>query len=214
MRTNTLRVLVVDDHRTVADAVALAVSREAGMECVGTAGTAAEALSLSAALTPDAVVMDVRLGDEDGIDVTARLTAGSARVRVVILTAYVDHELMTRAAEADACALMPKDGSLAHLLEALRVADRGRFLVHPDLLGRLMRRPSHPYVVLTAREHKVLELLSTGQDIGSISTSLGISRLTCRGYVKTLLSKLDAHSQLEAVVTAMRLGLVHLPKGA
>ncbi len=209
---DVLRVLVVDDHRTVADAISFAVAAEPGMDCVGAAHGTREALALAAATRPDAVVMDVRLQDGDGIEATATLVERYPGIRVVVLTAFVDHELLRRAADAGACALLPKDGSLDELMEALRSASREGFAVHPTLLRGLVASTQHrgPYAGLTAREREVLELLAQGLDVAAIARSLGISLLTTRGHVKSLLAKLNAHTQLEAVVTAMRQGLIHV----
>ncbi len=209
MRT---RVLVVDDHRTFADLLALALAGQQDLECVGTATTAATALALAGRLDPDVVVMDVRLGEDDGLAVTAELTARSADVRVVVLTAHATQSLLERAAEVGACCLLPKDGSLEEMLVGLRSARRGGFVVHPTLMHTLMtgrRSIDPPPPALTQREHDVLARLAKGVDARSIARELGISVHTCRGHVRSLLGKLGAHSQLEAVATAIKVGLLH-----
>jgi DNA-binding NarL/FixJ family response regulator len=208
-----LRVLVVDDHRAVADAIALAIGGASDLICVGTAHDVKDALALTEKLAPDVVVMDVRLGDGDGVELTARLTRRFPALRVVILTAVVDHGLLQRAAEAGAAGIFPKDGSLAEVLSALRSSRVDDLMVHPSLLRRLATRPAQgplPAVSLTSREQDVLTLMANGHDSAQVARRLGISLLTCRGYVKSLLTKLDAHSQLEAVVVATRLGLVRV----
>lgn len=213
MSSALLRVVVVDDHRTVADALSLAVSGEPDMECVGTAHGSVEAEQLVATLVPDAVVMDVRLEDGDGIELTQRLVARQPGLRVVVLTAHVDHALLARAAEAGACAVLPKGEALAELITTVRSVPRDGFAVHPVLLRRLMGAgPSgrEPDPLLTAREMEVLELLAQGRDPTAIARRLGISVATTRGHVKSLLVKLDAHSQLEAVVIALRRRLIRL----
>jgi DNA-binding NarL/FixJ family response regulator len=208
-----IRVLVVDDHRAVADAIALAIGGASDLICLGTAHNVEDAFALTQRLEPDVVVMDVRLGDGDGVELTARLTARFPELRVVILTAVVDHGLLQRAAEAGASGIFPKDGSLADVLSAVRSARVDDLVVHPSLLRKLALRPTPgPVSVLslTSREQDVLTLMADGQDSAQIARRLGISLLTCRGYVKSLLTKLDAHSQLEAVVVATRLGLVRV----
>ena len=208
-----IRVLVVDDHRAVADAIALAIGGASDLICVGTAHDVRDAFDLTERLAPDVVVMDVRLGDGDGVELTARLTRLFPALRVVILTAVVDHGLLQRAADAGASGIFPKDGSLADVLSAVRSARVDNLVVHPSLLRRLAKGPtqgSRPALSLTAREQDVLTLMADGRDSAQIARHLGISLLTCRGYVKSLLTKLDAHSQLEAVVVATRLGLVRV----
>jgi DNA-binding NarL/FixJ family response regulator len=204
-------VLVVDDHRTFSDLLELALAGEQGLECVGTAHNAAEALALAEQLRPDVVVMDARLGDDDGIATAAELTARFPEQRVVVLTAHADSVMMQRAADAGACCLLPKDGSLPDMLQALRTARRGGLVVHPALLRVLVTAQPAPAVnlpPLTPREQEVLLLLAEGVDARTIARRLGISVNTCRGYVKSIFLKLDAHSQLEAVAIARKHGLV------
>lgn len=208
-----LAVAVVDDHRAVADAMAFAVEREAGLTCAGVAYSAASALELLQREHPDAVLMDVRLGHDDGIDLTAELTKRLPDLRVIVLTAHLDQGLMSRAADAGACALLPKDGSWEDVIEAIHSASRDGFHVHPKLLrGLVGSQPARglPPVDLTSREAEVLGLLAEGRDATEIARGLGISVLTSRGHIKSVLAKLGAHSQLEAVVTASRLGMVSL----
>jgi DNA-binding NarL/FixJ family response regulator len=203
------RVVVVDDHRTFADLLALALQAEADLECVGTAHNVEQALAMVRAMGPDLVIMDVQLGDGDGIAATALLTATFPDLRVIVLTAVVSPPLMRRALDAGACALLRKDGALDEMLHTLRNAQRGTFVMQPGLLMELVKtKPPTPQPVLTERERQVLQGLALGEDARSIARQLGISLSTCRGYVKNLLAKLDAHSQLEAVVIAMRHGLV------
>jgi DNA-binding NarL/FixJ family response regulator len=208
----TTDVLVVDDHTTFSDLLAMALNAEPDFTCVGTAPGVAKALTMVDELRPDIVLMDVRLGDGDGIAATAELTKLYPRLRVVVLTANTDTTLLERAADAGACCLLPKDGSLPDMLRALRSSRRGGLVVHPALLSALTaarpRRRSDFLPPLTRRERDVLRMLADGSDARTIAKDLGIAVTTCRGYVKNLLLKLNAHSQLEAVVIATNHGLV------
>lgn len=207
------RVVVVDDQRTFADLLAMVVSDQPDLECVAIAYHAREAVDLVDRVRPDLVVMDVRFPNEpiSGIDVAARITASHPEVRVMLLTGHVAPDLVTRAAAAGACALLPKNGSLPDLLLALRTAQTGVMVVHPDLVATastsLTDRP--PIPPLSRREREVLSLMMEGNDVRTIARGLGITVATCRGYVKALLAKLNAHSQLEAVAIARRHGLDH-----
>jgi DNA-binding NarL/FixJ family response regulator len=211
-----LRVLVVDDHLTFAELLVRALDSEPDLHCVGHAQSAEDARRQVAELSPDLVLTDVRLGPdgEDGISLTSTLTTSYPDVLVVILTAFADGDLVRRAAAAGASGIVPKNGSLSEMLDVLRRARSSSLVLHPELLGSLLRpprpapEPAAAASSLTVREQQVLELLAQGLDPRAIARRLGISVNTSRGYIKTLLMKLDAHSQLEAVVTATRLGLI------
>ncbi|MBO9522815.1 MAG: response regulator transcription factor [Nocardioidaceae bacterium] len=205
----------MDDHQVFAQLVAMMLSQHDDLECIGIAADVASALEMTAELRPDLVLMDVQLRDGDGIAATEQLTALYPDLRVVVLSAFIDRALMRRAARAGACALLPKDGEVDDMLHALRTARRGDFVVQPRLLKELVteNRGHAKPPPLTHRELEVLRLLAAGLDTGVIAHELGISVNTCRGYVKTLLAKLGAHSQLEAVVIAMRHKLIGMDDG-
>lgn len=203
--------VIVDDHMTFTELLAIGLSHAEGLVCVGTAGSVAAGMALVDDVRPDVVVMDVELGDGDGIDATATLVARHPELRVVVLTARTDSALMRRAANAGACCLLPKNGSLVEILQFLRTARPGGLAVHPALLKMLVT-PSARQTIdvrLTARELEVLRGLGRGDDVRSISAELGISLHTCRGHVRRALAKLGARSQLEAVAIARRQGLVN-----
>lgn len=210
----TTDVVVVDDHCTFAELLALALSSEPDLRCVGTAHTVAEGVALVDRLRPDLVMMDVQVGAEDGLVATRELVARHPGLRVLVLTAHADRSVLNRASEAGACGLLPKDGALAEMLHTVRTARPGGVTVPPTLLRRLMTTtlavPGEVVPPLTRREQEVLQLLADGYDARTVAKRLSISLHTCRGYIKNLLAKLDAHSQLEAVAIASRNGLVRV----
>ena len=208
-----IQVLIVDDHTTFTELLLGALDREPDLFTVGTASSVRSAIELSGALAPDLVVMDYHLPDGSGLSAAARILARAPATRIVILTGDPTPEAIEQAAAVGVCAFLPKDGSLADLLDTLRHARNGTFLVHPSLVAQLSARrrlQDHDpgTTALTRRELDVLQLMAEGNDVKTNALALGISENTCRGYVKSILAKLEAHSQLEAVVTATRLGLV------
>jgi DNA-binding NarL/FixJ family response regulator len=207
-----MRVLVVDDHDTFAELLVGALDREVDLSCVGHATTAAEGVAMVDRLRPDVVLMDIQLPDMDGFAATEQILAADSTVRVVILTAHASAHLVARAARAGACAFLHKTGHLSDVLTTLRTARTGDLTIDPALAARLVKRgvttPSRP--TLTPREQEVLELMGTGKDVTTIARELQMAPHTCRGHVKSLLAKLGAHSQLEAVIVAVRTGLIHL----
>jgi DNA-binding NarL/FixJ family response regulator len=212
MMTDALRVLVVDDHRTFAELLAGALA-SSGMDSVGTASTAAEAVAMARDLQPDIVVMDIEMPHQDGLAATRRVREVAPRTIVAVVTAHRDPEWVVRAAQAGASAFIPKDGSLAEMIEVLSRVQAGQMLVAPSTFaggptaarppGSADRPPS-----LTRREQEVLDCLGRGMQVKMIARVLGITLETCRGYVKSLHAKLGARSQLEAVVKAQQLGLL------
>jgi DNA-binding NarL/FixJ family response regulator len=209
-----VRVLVVDDHRVFAEAMAVALSGQRNLEVVGSAHCADAGLAMAEQLQPDVVVMDVRLGDGDGVAVTAELTGLYPSICVVVLTGFAERGLMQRVADAGASAVLPKDGELGEMVQAIRSARRGRFLVHPALL-RLLDGPDDPGVpnalVLGVAEHDTLLLLAAGFDAAAIARELDLPVPAAKLHVKELLAKLGAETHLEAVVVAMRNGLLRDP---
>lgn len=208
-------VLVVDDHSTFAELLALALDSESDLRCVAVAVDRSSAVRATQEHEPEIAVIDLMLGREDGISLAAELQTMRPGLRVVILTAHADHVVMRRASAAGVCGLLAKNGSLGDLLTTLRAARLGGFIVDPHLLQRLVSsrdRAHADHPPLTPREQEVLELLAEGQDARTAARSMGISLHTCRSYIKNVLAKLDAHSQLEAVATATRVGIVHVQR--
>ena len=207
-----LRVLVVDDHTTFAELLTEAIDREPDLLSVGHATTAAAGVAMYADLVPDVVLMDLQLPDFDGSVATARIVAMSPDARVIMLTGHVTAAAMAHAATSGACGFLPKDGHLADMLRAIRTATPGSLVVNPLLLARLIDQPrtARPSLArpLSQRELSVLTRMADGQDVTTIARELFISTHTCRGHVKNILSKLGAHSQLEAVIIAVRVGLI------
>jgi DNA-binding NarL/FixJ family response regulator len=206
-----IRVLVVDDHRTFAELLIGAFSREEDLTSVGWAGTVEEGTAAALALRPDVVVLDYHLPDGTGLAAAARIFAAAPSTRIVMLTGAAPREAMEQAAGLGICAFLPKDGSLSTVLDAIRHSRNGAFFVHPSLMVQtapIPRTLRGTVPTLTPREHEVLRLMSTGTDVRTSANLLGMSTNTCRGHVKSILAKLGAHSQLEAVASATRLGLL------
>lgn len=187
------------------------MSAESDIDCVGTADGVVTAIDLADALRPDVVVMDVRLGDGDGISATAELKARFPDVRVVVLTAFPDMALVSRVSEARASALLPKDGELVEMLEVIRGGDGEQLYVHPRLHTSLVAQdvPALDSVEPLLREEQdVLRMLVAGLDAGAIARELGEAEEVTRRRIKTLLAKLGAQTRFDALVIAMRNGLI------
>jgi DNA-binding NarL/FixJ family response regulator len=211
------RVLVIDDHSAVAEAVAMAIDTQPDLDCVGTAGTIAEGRRLAAELRPDVIVIDVELPDGDGIDAVPDLRRDNPRTRVLVLTGHTAVGVLARAASAGVCGFLPKESGIQEVLRAVRVARDGGMIVNNATLSGVLSRIAataqqgggvSAVELFTPRELDVLRGLASGNDPQNIARDLGMSINTCRGHVKSILGKLGAHSQLEAVVIALRRGLL------
>jgi DNA-binding NarL/FixJ family response regulator len=210
-RTVTRTVLVVDDHLTFAELLSGALEAS-GMTPVGIASSAAQAVAMARDLQPDIVVMDIEMPHQDGLAATRRVREEAPGAVVAVVTAHRDPDWVVRAAQAGASAFVPKDGSLAEMIDVLSRVRPGQMLVAPSTFaggGAAIPAPRGPLrPQLTRREQEVLDCLGRGMQVKSIARVLGITLETCRGYVKAIHAKLGVRSQLEAVVKAQELGLL------
>jgi DNA-binding NarL/FixJ family response regulator len=208
-------VLVCDDHRVVAEGLSMVLEAQPDLQVVGVASTVAEVCELAASLRPDVVLMDYALPDGDGVAATAAIKAVRPELKVVMLTSFVDVDVLVAAIDAGCSGFVTKHKAGDELTTAVRLAAAGEALVSPDMLARLLPRlrPSYHGVGadLTPREREVLDLLAQGESKEAIAQRLFLSANTVRNHIQNILNKLGAHSRLEAVATATREGLIRHP---
>jgi DNA-binding NarL/FixJ family response regulator len=213
---SSLRVVLIDDHEMVAEALALTL-RSSGIDVVARAGSLGEGLPLVASSAPDVVLLDFRLPDGDAIDGVRSLQAsgGPTPVPVLVVTAVADARTAVDVLAAGAAGYVTKDLPIADLVDALRRAADGGTVVPPGLMTAVMGRLRAPAgstgnvgATLTAREQEALALLAAGSGIDEVAEAMTVSRNTARKHVQAVLTKLGAHSQLEAVAIARRAGLL------
>lgn len=201
------RVLVVDDHAVFAELITFALGELADFRCVGSAASVGAALRVASELRPDVVIVDLMLGDEDGLDLVRQLRADRADVVLVVVSARSEAGILASAAAAGANGFAAKSGAFGETVEVLRRACPGSVYVARSLLA-LAIAPAPDRGTLTDRETDVLELMAGGASATQIARSLNISMSTCRGHVRAVHRKLGASTQLEAVVKAQQHGLV------
>lgn len=208
-----VRVLVVDDHQMMAQALAAALSDQPGIDVVAIAGTASDGTRLAAQTTPDVVVMDYRLPDGDGVEATARIRRASPTTAVVMVTASSHETVISSAIEAGCVGFVTKDRAIQDVVAAVHAAARGDVAFPASaLLGlQAASRGAARSRVLTPRELEVLRLLAGGASTEDVADGLFVSVSTVRNHVHSILTKLGVHSKLEAVVTAVREGIIDLP---
>jgi DNA-binding NarL/FixJ family response regulator len=215
-----VRVLVVDDHRTFADALATALEMERGIRVVGKATDAERAVRLAEEEHPDVILMDVRMPGTDGINATRTVKEAAPETRVLMLSAHEDENLVARAVDAGAAGFLSKGAAVKEVAAAVRAASRGENLLPPEevrrLLANLRRRRDQDATGqarvdrLTPRETQILQRMADGLPPEAIAEEMGISRHTLRTHVQNILFKLKVHSKLEALAEAIRYGKVRI----
>jgi DNA-binding NarL/FixJ family response regulator len=203
------RVLVVDDHQMFVQLLSSALSAQPDLECVGVAYDISAALERARELRPDLIVMDVRLGDGDGIAAARELVAEHPDTRVVVLTAFVDTRLVQRAADAGVSALLAKDGEIDNLMDAIRHAERGSFISGHGV-PEVQQQPEDRFTAigLAPEDGVLLRLLATGLDVEGVARELGVEPRVARQRIQHVQSTLGARSSAEAVSAAVRRGLL------
>jgi DNA-binding NarL/FixJ family response regulator len=206
-----VRVLIVDDHRVVADGIRLVLGQHADLEVVGVAGDAAEALALAPATYPDIALIDYQLPDATGAELAARLRERQPGLRVLFLSMVMTDALLREAVKAGARGYLLKTQPAAELVDAVRRTAAGELLIPAATLAGLIAGPAGGTQLLdrlTAREHEILRLLAEGLDNRRIAAQLGIGYVTVRSHLRNLSSKLNAHSKLEVLARAAELRLI------
>jgi DNA-binding NarL/FixJ family response regulator len=207
MRTT---VLLVDDHELIRQGLARAFERDADMAVVGQAGTLAEGLAAWESLQPDVVVTDLQLPDGHGLDVVRGIRLASDTTGVVVLTMHAGDDHIFAAMEAGASAFVGKDTRATEVVSAAKhAAVAPRTFLCAGLSQAVMRRATTPTPPrLSAREAEVLALLADGMGTGEIASSLYMSESTAKTHITHIYQKLGAANRAQALVTAMRLGLL------
>jgi DNA-binding NarL/FixJ family response regulator len=215
----TIKVLVVDDQALLRTAFSSLISAEDDLEVVGQAADGRQAVELAKNLTPDVVVMDVRMPVMDGIDATRLITADrSATIRVLILTTFDLDEYVFEALRAGASGFALKSRPLEELLTAIRTVAAGEALLAPSVTSRLIahftqaqrtpRKTPRGLDELTERERQVLALVARGLSNAELAETLHVSVPTAKTHVSRILTKLGARDRTQLVVLAYESGLV------
>lgn len=208
-----IRIVIVDDHHLFIDALSVYIEDARDLHVAGTASRVAEGLQVVRALRPDVVLMDHRLPDGSGIAAAAVIHEDLPATKVVMVTQFMDENLVLQALEAGVAAYVTKNKTGDELLWAIRAAAAGEASLPPDVLARVLprlRKTSGPSRTLTRREKEILQLLADGRAVKQIAKALSLRPSTVRNHVQSTLSKLGAHSQLEAVALAARAGIVRV----
>ena len=205
----SITVLIVDDHDLIRQGLRRAFERDGDFEIVGEAATAAEAQRLLSLVSPQVVILDVKLPDGSGVDVARAARAAAPDLGIVMLTMYAGDEQLFAALEAGASAFVPKNAPSDDVVAAARhAAASPRAFTASDLADAMKRRMSPTGPQLSPREREVLNLLAEGLGVAQISKQLYISESTTKTHISKLYDKLGAGNRAQALMTALRLGLL------
>ena len=204
-----ISVLLVDDHELIRQGLRRAFERDGDFEVVGEAATVADARRLLGMSTPNVMILDVRLPDGNGLEATRKFRADNPELGIVILTMYAGDEQLFEALEAGASAFVPKNSPSEDVVAAARhAASSPRAFTASDLAEAMKRRMSPTGPQLSPREREVLGLLADGLGVAQISRQLYISESTTKTHISKLYEKLGAGNRAQALMTALRLGLL------
>jgi two-component system response regulator DevR len=211
------QVVIIDDHQMFSESLARLLSDEGDITVLAVCDDAERALSVVDELHPDVVLVDYQMPGRDGVEITAEIKRRHPQMMVVMVTASVDDRVLLAAIDAGCSGFLTKDKAASQVVSAVRAAAAGEALISPAQLARLLPRLSRTHRAvgadLTDRERELLEHLAVGGSNKAIAEELHLSVNTIRNYVQSVLRKLDAHSKLEAVATAVREGIIEYPPG-
>lgn len=211
-----IRVMVVDDHALFRRGMELVLAQEPGMSVVGEASDGAEAVEKARALTPDIVLMDVRMPRRSGLEACRTIHESVPSAKIIMLTISDEEADLYEAIKAGATGYLLKEISIEEVADAIRAVQGGQSLISPSMASKLLTEfatmarkdveapPPVPTPRLTDREMEVLTLVAKGMANKDIARQLFISENTVKNHVRNMLEKLQLHSRMEAVVYAVR----------
>lgn len=208
-----LTALLVDDHTMLRQGLRRGLEAE-GIHVVAEAGDGETAVRLALEHRPDAVIMDVSMPDVDGIEACRRIMRADARQCVIILTMHMDRAIIERALRAGAVGYLTKDCSMTEVVEAIKLATSGDTVLSPNLatlmLSEARSNDRNDDPLISPREEEVLQLVVDGLGTTAIAERLYISQKTVKNHLASIYDKLNASDRTQAVLTAVRMGIVRI----
>ena len=211
-----IKIVIVDDHPVVREGIGAMLKREPDFKIVGEASNGAEAIEKARELSPDVMLMDLRMPEVDGVEAITRIKAEKPDIKFIILTTYSDDEYIFRGIAAGARAYLLKDAPRDELFKAIRAVSRGESLIQPVVASRLLdklaelSKKSPAVDTLSDREVEVLNLMAKGVSNKNIADQLSITQSTVKTHITSIFQKLDVTTRTEAVTTALKRGIIQL----
>jgi DNA-binding NarL/FixJ family response regulator len=213
-----ISIAIVEDHLVLVEALELLLNSEGDISISGSAENFSDGREMLQHIKPDVLLLDVGLPDGNGLDLIPVVQAKTPETKIIVLSCLTDETTLIRAIDGGVTGFISKGSSLSKLLSTIRKVAKGEIVLPSSLLFGLLRRyPRDKAVVsveeqiwerLTPREQEVLAHLARGKSGEDIASSLHIAPLTVRTHVRNLMSKLGAHSRLEAVAFGLKYGLI------
>jgi DNA-binding NarL/FixJ family response regulator len=202
-------VLLIDDHELIRHGLRRAFERADDFTVVGEAGDVASGLAQAESLQPDIVVTDIRLPDGSGLEITRKLRSSRPTMGIVVLTMYAGDDQLFGALDAGASAFVPKNAPADEVVAAARhAAASPNAFSAADLAEAMKRRLTPTGPQLSQRESEVLHLLADGMSVAAIAKKLYVSESTAKTHISKLYDKLGAANRAQALMTALRMGLL------
>lgn len=213
----TIRLMLADDHRMLREGLRRSMTDQ-GFDIVGEARDGDEAIRLADELGPEVILMDVTMPEVDGVEATRQIKLEHPEIRIVMLTMHADQEVLAAAIRAGASGYLVKDCSTEEIAGAVRMAASGETALSPQLAASMLdevRKLDKPPIadedrVITKREEEVLQLIADGCSTTEVAERLYISQKTVKNHLASIYQKLDARDRTQAVLQAVRMGIVHL----
>ena len=204
---NDVRLVLADDHRMLREGLRRSLE-EQGLSVVGEASDGEEAVRLARELEPDIVVMDLSMPVLDGIEATRRIRETTPDTKVVVLTMHGDADMVQRAIRAGAVGYLVKDCTTDEVVATIRAAASGETAVSRELAVAMLAEAQDE--MISKREREVLQLVAEGLTTPEVADRLFISIKTVKNHLASIYEKLDAHDRTQAVLRAIRLGIIRL----
>ncbi len=211
------RIILVDDHKMLREGLRRSLE-ELGFAVIAEAGDGEDGVRLAAAMRPDVMLMDVSMPDVDGVEATRRIVERNPDAKVVMLTMHADRDIVDRALKAGAVGYLTKDCSIDEVAEAIRLAASGETAMSPALAAGFLNEARKLDTaaerdedrVITRREEEVLQLIADGCSTPEVASKLYISQKTVKNHLASIYEKLNARDRTQAVITAVRMGIIKL----
>jgi DNA-binding NarL/FixJ family response regulator len=216
--SDDVRVLLVDDHTMLREGLRRSLEAE-GLNVIGEASDGEEAVRLCEELQPDVVLMDVSMPILDGVEATKLVKERVPSTAVVILTMHADHDVIVRAVRAGAAGYLVKDCTTEEVVNTVRLAAGGGTALSPEVASAMLVEAQTPAdgagadateAIISKREEEVLQLIAEGASTTEVAERLYISVKTVKNHLASVYQKLDSRDRTQAVVRAVRMGIIRI----